>query len=284
MNSVESGSTTAASLAHRGCTLTYSVRGTGPPVLFIQGAGVHGSGWNPQVDGLQDRYRCLSFDNRGIGGSQPLGGRLTVEQMADDALALMDAQGWPSAHVVGHSMGGPIALHLALTARERVSSLALLCTFARGADVTRPSRWMIWMGLRTRLGTRRMRRLAFLEMVMPPKILTGADRDALAEQLGTVFGHDLADQPAIVMKQLAAMRAFDATGGLTRLATIPTLVVSAAHDRIARAELGRALASGIPGARYLEIAEAAHGVTIQQDREINDLLAEHFRANESRAV
>jgi pimeloyl-ACP methyl ester carboxylesterase len=266
----------ATYLVHRGCNLAYDVRGTGPPVLLIQGAGVHGSGWRPQVDGLQDRYRCLSFDNRGIGRSQPLGSRLTIEQMADDALALMDAQGWASAHVVGHSMGGPIALQLALTARTRVQSLSLLCAFGRGCDVTSPSAWMIWMGLRTRCGPRRMRRLAFLEMVMPPPILARADRDALAATLAAVFGHDLADQPPVVMKQLSAMRSFDALPRLHELAGIPALVVSARWDRIARPALGRALAQAIPGARYLEIDDAAHGVTIQCDRKINDLLATHF--------
>jgi pimeloyl-ACP methyl ester carboxylesterase len=266
----------ATHLEHRGCNLTYRVRGTGPPVLLIQGAGVHGSGWQPQIDELQDRYRCLSFDNRGIGRSQPLGSRLTIEQMADDALALMDAQGWESAHVVGHSMGGPIALQLALTSLTRVKSLSLLCAFGRGRDVTSPSAWMIWMGLRTRCGTRRMRRLAFLEMVMPPAVLARTDRDALAATLAGVFGHDLADQPPVVMKQLSAMRSFDALPRLHELAGIPTLVVSAKWDRIARPALGRALAQAMPGARYLEIDEAAHGVTIQCDRHINDLLAAHF--------
>ena len=263
-------------LEHRGCDLSYSVRGIGPAVLLIQGAGVHGSGWQPQVDELQDRYRCLSFDNRGIGLSQPIGSRLTIDQMAGDALALMDAQGWESAHVVGHSMGGPIALQLALTARARVRSLSLLCTFGRGRDVTSPSAWMIWMALRTRCGTRRMRRLAFLEMVMPPAVLARTDRDLLAANLASVFGHDLADQPPVVMKQLSAMRGFDGLPRLHELAGIPTLVVSAKWDRIARPALGRALAEAIPGARYLEIDEAAHGVTIQCDRKINDLLAAHF--------
>jgi pimeloyl-ACP methyl ester carboxylesterase len=263
-------------LEHRGCGLSYSVLGTGPPVLLIQGAGVHGSGWQPQIEELQARYRCLSFDNRGIGCSQPMGSGLTIAQMADDARALMEAQGWESAHVVGHSMGGPIALQLALTARARVRSLSLLCTFGRGRDVTSPSAWMIWMGVRTRCGTRRMRRLAFLEMVMPPAVLARTDRDALAATLAPLFGHDLADQPPIVMKQLSAMRGFDAFPRLHELAGIPTLVVSARWDRIARAALGRALAEAIPGSRYVEIDEAAHGVTIQCDRKINDLLAEHF--------
>ena len=86
-----------------------------------------------EVDDLADAYRCLSFDK---GRSQPLGAPLSVAQMAEDARVLMDAQGWTSAHVVGHSMCGLVALELALSARERVRSLALLYTFAGGVDMT----------------------------------------------------------------------------------------------------------------------------------------------------
>jgi pimeloyl-ACP methyl ester carboxylesterase len=271
----------SSSLEYRGCRLAYEVRGDGPPVLFIQGVGVHGGGWKPQVDALADHYRCLTFDNRGMGGSQPLGGRLSVEQMADDARALLDAQGWDSAHVVGHSMGGPIALELALAARERVRSLALLCTFARGADATKLSLWMLWVGLRTQLGPRRLRRRAFLQIIMPPGEPPAADRDVLAEQLAPLFGHDLADQPPVAMKQLAALRNYDATRRLTELAGLPTLVVSARHDRIAPPRSGRALAAGIPGASYIEIPDAAHGVPIHKPDRINALLAEHLAGAET---
>lgn len=275
--------TTTSPIEHRGCRLAYQVRGEGPPVLFIQGVGVHGDGWQPQVEGLAARYRCLWFDNRGMGRSQPLGARLSVEQMAEDVQVLMDAQGWDSAHLVGHSLGGLVALHLALSARARVRSLSLLCTMARGRDATRFSWWMAWVGLRSRVGTRRMRRLAFLKIVMPANALAQADPDALAEQLLPLFGHDLADQPAVVMKQLAALRAYDGTPRLAELAGIPTLVLSAAHDRIAPPELGRALAAGIPGARYVEIPDAAHGVIIQRADEVNALLSEHLAEAENGA-
>jgi pimeloyl-ACP methyl ester carboxylesterase len=130
-------------LDHGGCRLAYEVVGEGPPVLFIQGVGVHGRGWLPQVEALSSGFRCLFFDNRGMGGSQPLTTPLTVEQMADDARALLACQGWESAHVVGHSLGGPIALELALSAPERVRSLSLLCTVARGRDATQLSRRML---------------------------------------------------------------------------------------------------------------------------------------------
>lgn len=275
-------STTAyrPTLEHGGCRLSYTVRGDGPPVLLIQGVGIHGEGWRPQVDVLASRYRCLTFDNRGVGRSQPVGAEVSVERMAGDALALMDAQGWASAHVAGHSLGGLVALEMALRAPERVRSLALLCTFARGSDAARSLR-MMWIGLRTQVGTRRMRRHAFLEIILPPELLAGADRDALAARLAPLFGHDLGDSEPVTRRQLAAMRAYDAAPRLGQLAGIPTLVVSAEHDPIAPPPLGRALAAGIPGARFVEIPRASHGVPIHDAARINQLLGEHLAAAEA---
>ena len=272
------------SVEHCGCSLSGEVSGDGPPVVLIHGVAVHGAGWQPQVAQLAARHRCLTLDNRGMGRSQPPGAPITVAQMADDVRALMDAQGIASAHIVGHSLGGLVALHLALTARARVRSLALLCTFADGRRAA-PLNWrMFSLGLRSRLGPRRSRRAAFLEILLPPAALAGADREMLAAPLAPLFGHDLADHPPVTTPQLKAMRACDATPRLRALANIPTLVVSAAHDPIAPPHLGRELAAGIPGARFLEIADAAHGVTLQQPGRINALLLEHFAQGETRSV
>lgn len=269
---------------HQGCQLASWVRGVGEPVLLIQGVGVHGGGWQPQVDGLSDRFQCLTFDNRGIGQSQPIGVRLSIEQMADDARALMDVHGWQSAHVVGHSMGGLIALCLALNARNRVRSLALFCTFANGRNAAPLTPRMLCLGMGTHIGTRRMRRRAFMRLVMPRQALAGIDRDALAEQLATLFGHDLADQPPIVSQQLKAMRAYDVSSRLAELAGMPTLVVSATHDPIAPPRLGRDLAHGIPGAQFVEWADASHGAPIQCAERTNQILAEHFGKSEKSAI
>ncbi|MCY1045673.1 alpha/beta fold hydrolase [Corallococcus sp. bb12-1] len=268
---------------HRGCTLSWFVEGDGPPVVMIQGVGIGAEGWRPQVEGLASRFCCLCLDNRGFGASQPLGEPLTVELMAEDVLALMDAQGWASAHVVGHSLGGLVALYVAHRARERVRSLALLCTFASGAVPTRLTPRMLAMGLRTRLGTRRMRRHAFLRMVLAPEELARADPDALAQQLAPLFGHDLADQPPVALRQFQAMGRADATPFLGALTGLPTLVVSATHDPIAPPSAGQALAAGVPGARYVEVPNASHGVTLRFAERINALLREHLdRAEASR--
>jgi pimeloyl-ACP methyl ester carboxylesterase len=265
-------------VAHRGCSLNYQVRGSGDPVVLIQGVGLHGDGWLPQTTALSTRYRCLTFDNRGMAASQPVAVPLTVEQMAEDTLAIMDDAAIDSAHIVGHSLGGLVALQMALAARDRVRSLALLCTSARGADATRFAPEIVWPGMRSRIGTRRMRRRAFLEIIMPPAALAGQDLDALAETLAPYFGHDLADSPPIVNQQLNALKRYNATPRLASLQGVPALVLSAAHDIIFPPRFGRALAGGIPGATYREFSDAAHGVTIQSPGLVNEALLHHWRA------
>lgn len=267
-----------------GAQIHYEVSGAGPPVLLIQGIGVIGEGWRPQILGLGDRYRLLSLDNRGIGQSTLTAGAkspLTIAAMAADALAVLDATGSESAHVVGHSMGGVIAQQVALLARSRVRSLSLLCTFAKGKDAVRMTPAVILRGLRMMVGTRRMRRQAFVEMVMPAAVRARVGRDQLAAELGLLFGRDLAEPPPILFRQVQAMGHSDLTARLGELGGIPTLVMSAAEDRVAFPRYGRALAAAIPGARYVELAAAGHGATIQCPAEVSELLAQHFAAVES---
>lgn len=259
--------------------LAYTREGRGPAVLLVQGCGVIGNGWRPQVDGLADRYELFTFDNPGIGDSE-LNGTLSVEAMAADALAIVDAERVERFHLAGHSLGGLVAQQVALAAPQRVKSLALLCSFARGAQGARMSLSMLLTAIRMRIGTRPMRRRAFLELVMPASYLATVNGADLAGRLAPLFGRDLAENPSIMMKQVRAMSRFDAAARLGALSTIPTLVVSAEHDRIARPSYGRELAAAIPGSRYVEIPGAGHGVTMQCRDAINALLAEHLAAAE----
>lgn len=264
--------------------IAYELSGSGTPVLLIHGVGVAGEAWRPQIDALSADHQLLSFDNRGIGRSQPCRGPISIEAMADDALALIDAAGWDSAHVVGHSLGGLVAQQLAIQHPTRVRSLALLCTFFRGAEATRLTPRVLWMGLRTRLGTRASRRRAFLRLLFPASFLRSGDPAELAAETGAILGRDLADQPAVVSRQLRAMASFDVTHHLHELAPIPTLVVSARHDPIALPEFGRRLAHRIPGAVYEEIADAAHGWPLQFPDRANTRLRSFFYAAESLAI
>ena len=259
-----------------GLRLNYSRSGSGPALLLVQGVGVIGHGWQPQVAGLADRFTIVTFDNRGIGGSSAGPAPLSIEAMASDALAIMDAERLDRFHLGGHSMGGVIAQQIALSAPQRVRSLALMCTFPRGRDATRLTWAVLTAGVRTRVGTRRMRRRAFVDLVMPPATRGSDDADALAEALSPLFGRDLADQPPIMMQQLRAMGRFDASTRLAELGGAPTLVIGASHDLISRPEYSRQLAAAISGARLIEIPDAGHGVTIQRAGVVNAALADHM--------
>lgn len=248
----------------------YETCGKGIPILMIQGVGSAGTAWMPQVKELSRSHQVAVFDNRGIGKSVSRSSSISIEIMARDALAIIDHLGWESAHIVGHSMGGVIAQQLALDAPSRVRSLALMCTFSRGKEAVRISPWLIWMMLRTRVGSKGMRRRALLEMLFPKSYLEESDLDQLALKIGELVGRDLADNPRIIMRQMNAMMRHDVFHRLGEV-KVPTLVLSGEHDLIASSEVGKALAKAIPGSRFIEIQAASHCCTIQKAEEVNGI-------------
>ena len=111
--------------------------GTGDPVLLIMGHAYGADMWHRTAPELAASYRVIRFDNRGIGHSSDPPGPYPVQLMADDALAVLDAASAASAHIYGVSMGGFIALQLALDHPGRVRSLTLGCTAASAESASR---------------------------------------------------------------------------------------------------------------------------------------------------
>jgi pimeloyl-ACP methyl ester carboxylesterase len=113
---------------------------------------------------------------------------------------------------------------------------------------------------------------------MPPDALANMDPPRLAADLAPFFGHDLADQPPIVMPQLNALKHYDATPRLSELAGIPTLLLSGKHDPIARPELARNLAAAIPNPTHHPFSNASHGLPLHLQNETNSLLLAHLHS------
>jgi len=136
------------------------------------------------------------------------------------------------------------------------------------------------MGIRTRLGTRKMRRNAFLNILYSADRLRRSDLPNLAAETSSLIGRDLADSPPILMKQLQACARHHLRLRLGELASIPTLVVSAEFDVIARPEYGKDLAAAIPGAEFALHAGVAHGNLLEQPEWLNERLLNHFGSGE----
>src|SRR5271167_2221369 len=104
--------------------LDYERSGSGPPLLLIMGMSGTALHWGePFLASLRSDFDVIAYDHRGVGASSRLEGPITIVEMAEDAVGLLDVLGIDSAHVVGVSMGGMVAQELALAYPERVSTL-----------------------------------------------------------------------------------------------------------------------------------------------------------------
>ncbi len=263
------------SFVHDESRVAYHLAGDGPELLLIHGVGVVGASWRPQLEGLADGFRMAAPDLPGFGASELPHGRPSVEGWAEAARALMDHLGWERAHVAGHSMGGLVAQQLALAHPRRVRSLALLCTGPRGSELASISLANLPLAVGSFVGTRRMRRRAFMRMVLSPRAAREDDLDAWAERFVPIYGRDVASPAPRLRMQLGALKDFDRSAELGGI-TAPTLVVSASHDRIAPPARGRALAAAIPGARYEEVDGMGHALPVEHAAFVNGRLHAAF--------
>jgi pimeloyl-ACP methyl ester carboxylesterase len=117
-------------VATNGIRTHYETIGEGPPLLLIAGNGMDHTAFRDQLPAFSPHFRCITYDLRGIGRSDVPDAGYTVPDMARDALALLDALEIPQAHLAGYSLGGAIALQMAIDAPPRVASLSLYSTFS----------------------------------------------------------------------------------------------------------------------------------------------------------
>lgn len=235
--------------------LRYVVRGTGPTVLFIMGLGGRAADWNDAFIGrLADRFETITFDNRGTGGSDHPDGEWTLEAMADEAMAVLDALGRPHAHVVGLSMGGMIAQLVALRHPARVDRLALLATHPGGPGVVQPTpRGLTALTPDRRLPPAEIVRRAMIAITAPGFVERNPAAIAMLVELALA-------QPtpaATFARQMGAIVRSDRSARLGEIRA-PTLVVHGGADELVPPENGRSLARAIPGARYVELPDVGH--------------------------
>ena len=116
-----------------GVNLTYTVKGDGAPLVAMHGFANSTYTWEPVMDALAGRFQAFAYDHRGHGGSSKRLGPFGIETLTEDLLALLNFWGLDRVHLMGHSMGGRVALWCALEHPERVDSLMLVGASGRSA-------------------------------------------------------------------------------------------------------------------------------------------------------
>lgn len=251
-----------------GTRIHYQVTGRpgAPPVLFIQGLGASKNGWALQRIATAPWYNAVALDNRGAGRSDKPHGAYSLEQMADDAIAVLDHAGIESAHVVGASMGGAITQIIGVKYPERTRSLTLACTagthhpwreemlrswrdnaleHGMGAMSSEAARFVI--------GPRSFRRLLPAMGWLGPLAL-GRPAHAFAGQVDAILNVDMA-----------------MTDELENI-DVPVMVLAGNQDILTPRGDSEELAERIPTAELVVISGAAHGFMFEHATTFNRVL------------
>lgn len=229
--------------------------GHGVPLLLITGLGYATWCWGRLRADLADVAATVAFDNRGTGRSDKPTGPYSIEQMADDAAAVLDAVGVRDAHVLGHSMGGYIAIALALRHAARVRSLVLVGTSPGGPD-TKPvpeetmAVWQLAGSLPPAEYARRS---------MPQSFAPGwaqAHPEAFESLLAQRLQHPTPS--AAWLAQYQACVDYVTRGASVERIAAPALVVHGVQDRVVPLHNGALLAERLPQARLATLPAAGH--------------------------
>ena len=263
-----------------GTRIHYEVTGRpgATPILMIQGLGASKNAWNLQRIAMATRFRSISLDNRGAGRSDKPTQPFTLEQMADDAIAVLDAAGVETAHVVGASMGGVISQIIAVKYPHRVRSLTLVCTACRNHPWrqellqtwahTAGEKGMIEVGKEAAqwvMSPRSFRRLVPAFTWMGP-LAALRPRHSFVSQIQAILDtrEDLVDELSSI--------------------TAPTMVIVGNQDILTPRGDSEEIAERIPNAELVVISGAAHGLMMEHSATFNKILIEFLQRIEAERV
>ncbi|HEY6007292.1 MAG TPA: alpha/beta fold hydrolase [Geobacteraceae bacterium] len=250
-----------------GINLAYDDHGTGLPVVLIHGFPLCRKMWHPQVQKLTEAgYRLILPDLRGFGESDAPDGPYSVEQFADDVIALLDHLCIEKAVVGGMSMGGYVLFDLCERYPGRLAGACFITTRAVADDEA---------------GKARRLQLAQEVMKFGPQVVAAAFEKLLFAEAS------LTERPKLVAEVCRWMTANDSrglAGGLLAMRerkdytallptfTLPALAIGAAGDKAAPPELSRAIATAIPGCRHCIVPDAGHLANLEHPGAFNRCL------------
>lgn len=252
----------AMPLAHLGeISLHYKDHGRGEVVLGIMGFALDQRFWAAQIPAVTASHRFVTFDNRGVGrssGPPPT----SIEEMSEDALALLDYLEVDKAVVFGASMGGVVAQRLVLDHPDRVSAAIFAITWARPIEFMRRQHDVARRLLRSNVGLDVFTDANLLFLFSPEFFEVGGEMiDRLLRSMDAPGG----PAPPTAELLLGQIDAFDKHDVLADLASLecPVLVVGARHDMLVPGFAAEEIAAAIPGAE-LEMFDSSHGVMIEE--------------------
>lgn len=252
--------------AINGIKLAFTDEGRGAPLVFIHGFPFNRAVWQPQVDAFRARYRVIAPDLRGFGESETLSSVSTMAQFADDVHTLLNHLHSGPVVLIGHSMGGYVALAFVRQYPAMLRGLMLVGTRS-GADTPETAAG--------RRATARKVKTEGVDVVvdaMAPKMLSPKNSDiAMASRVRELMSH--ATPTGVSGALLGMAERPDSTQLLSKI-SVPTLIVAGADDMIIPPIESEKLADTIKEAQLKIIPDAGHLVTFEKPAQFNRALTE----------
>lgn len=269
-----------------GVDLYFETHGTGEPLVLVPSTAFSCEVWKPfQVPALSRELRLIIHDPRGTPRSRPVQKVYTINQMANDIVALLDHLETPSAHLLGHSMGGRIALEMALNFPGRVKSLILAASGS--GQVPRPGadcipglpHWLV-----SGLAEKNFDDFLREEYCESDAFFTEEFRRQHPKQLEEFFRLARATHAELndYIHLSIARHNWEATHRLGDV-QCPTLILIGNNDRARsnHAVQAEALRQRIPGAELQVIEGQSHGFFWQAPKETNRIILDWARRHRS---
>jgi len=258
---------------HRGThSIHYEVvgRNDAPPLLLVMGMGFSSRAWHTLPALLRADFRVVVLDNCGTGRSSVPRRIFRTRDMADDAIAVLDALGLSRVDVFGISMGGMIAQELALRHPDRVRALVLGATFAGHLRSAKPSPIVAFELLRAVVRGERIAPAKLARLLVSDAYFSG-DPEGFARWMGVVE----AVRGRVALRQMLAVITHETRKRLPRL-EVRTLVVTGDADRLVPPANSLELARLIPGAELLVLRGAGHVFPVERPDETVAALRRFF--------
>jgi 3-oxoadipate enol-lactonase len=241
-----------------GIDMHYTLDGpvNAPVVTLSHSLATDLSMWDPQLDALRARYRVLRYDTRGHGGTDAPATAYTLDQLADDARALLQALGIARTHWCGLSMGGMIGQTLALEHPEVFASLSLCDTSSRIPAEARP----LWADRVKTAETQGM------EPLIEPTLgrwLTAPFRERRKDVVAKVAAMIRSTPPLGYAGCCHAISALDLTDRISAI-SMPTLIVVGEEDQGTPVAASKVMNDRIKGSELVIIPAAAHLSNLEQ--------------------
>ncbi|MGQ0586823.1 MAG: alpha/beta fold hydrolase [Gammaproteobacteria bacterium] len=250
-----------------GARLYYQLAGSGPPLVLLHGLGASGLDWEYQVPEFSKHFRVVVPDFRGHGASDRTGD-YSVQRFADDTWRLLDRLRIAAPTLVGHSMGGAVAMQMALDRPGCVPRMVLTNTLPSFRTDTVGKRFMLWTRLMmmSLLGPRR------LAEIMTRRSYPRADQAALRARVAKRNARNDRNVYAATIRALTRWSVEDRVAQLA----MPVLVMAAEHDYVQRLDVER-FVSTLPNGWLRHFPGARHGLPLEMPAEFNGAVLEFLR-------